>query len=209
MADQYGTFAALKAVEKLGVDYQIRAQDRLTPIAVIAPHGGSIEPGTSQIAEAICGDNLSFYAFEGLRKGRSHRELHITSSKFDEPQAIDLVGRTKTIVAIHGRANDGTASIWMGGRDAELRDRIIAALTSEGFDAVVDTEHLPALSQSNICNRGTSAAGVQLELPRSLRNQLLADPNRLKAFADAVRYAIAERGPETEAFGSKVGQRAS
>ena len=38
-------------------------------------------------------------------------------------------------------------------------------------------------------NRGVSGAGVQLELPRTLRTQLTTEPKRLDAFRDAVRCA--------------------
>jgi phage replication-related protein YjqB (UPF0714/DUF867 family) len=53
-------------------------------VAIIAPHGGKIEPGTSEIAAAIAGDDYSLYRFQGLRD-RPREELHITSAKFDEP----------------------------------------------------------------------------------------------------------------------------
>jgi phage replication-related protein YjqB (UPF0714/DUF867 family) len=44
---------------------------------VIAPDGGSIEPGTSEIALKIAGLDFSFYAFEGRRKQHNNC-LHIT-----------------------------------------------------------------------------------------------------------------------------------
>jgi phage replication-related protein YjqB (UPF0714/DUF867 family) len=53
-------------------------------VAVIAPHGGGIEPGTSELATAIAGDDFSLYLFEGL-KSAGNGELHITSTNFDEP----------------------------------------------------------------------------------------------------------------------------
>ena len=37
-------------------------------IVIIAPHGGGIEPGTSELAIAIAGEELSFAVFEGLIK---------------------------------------------------------------------------------------------------------------------------------------------
>lgn len=43
-----------------------------------APHGGGIEPGTSEIADAIGGERGSFYTFGGL-KSSGTADLHITS----------------------------------------------------------------------------------------------------------------------------------
>jgi len=189
MPDRYSSFAALEAGEVLGVDYRIRIQDRGTSIIIIAPHGGYIEPVTSQIAEAIAAEDLSLYLFEGVRSGRPHSDLHITSSKFDEPQGVSLVGRTETAIAVHGRSNDGRATIWMGGRDVALRNAITAALKSAGFEAAFDPAHLPGLDSTNICNRSRNRAGVQLELPRSLRDQVDADPERMATLVSAIRSA--------------------
>jgi phage replication-related protein YjqB (UPF0714/DUF867 family) len=36
-------------------------------LAVVALHGGGIEPGSSEIANDIAGEESSFYAFEGLK----------------------------------------------------------------------------------------------------------------------------------------------
>ncbi|WP_246657154.1 poly-gamma-glutamate hydrolase family protein [Methylocystis sp. B8] len=43
MADRYDSFATLAANEIEGVDYRIRVDERASPFAVIAPHGGLIE----------------------------------------------------------------------------------------------------------------------------------------------------------------------
>ena len=78
----YQNFHALKQSEYPDRDYRIEYRQGASGFAVIAPHGGRIEHGTSQIADAIAGDEHSFYAFEGL-KDLSH-DLHISSNRFDE-----------------------------------------------------------------------------------------------------------------------------
>lgn len=189
MADRYLTFDELAANERSGIDYRIRVEDRGTPFVILAPHGGSIEPHTSEIAEAIAGTDLSFYAFEALKDG-VHGNFHITSHRFDEPKALDLVGRSWTAVAIHGRRNDGSQAIWLGGRAIGLRDAIGASLREAGFEAQPN-QRLPGLDRANICNRTLSGEGVQLELSRSLRRRLVIEVALLQAFFQAIRNVIA------------------
>ena len=98
--DWYTSFAALRAAEPPG-EYRIRAFPRGSAKAVLAPHGGAIEPGTSEIAAAVAGEDLSLYCFEGL-KGRVHSRLHITSHLFDEPECLALVAASDRVLAMHG-----------------------------------------------------------------------------------------------------------
>jgi phage replication-related protein YjqB (UPF0714/DUF867 family) len=190
MADRYSSFAELAASEQIDVDYRIRIEDRGTSIIVIAPHGGHIEPGTSQIAAAIANAELSLYAFEGVRPGRPHGDLHITSTNFDEPNALNLVRRTQTAIAIHGRRDKEGPSVWVGGLATFLRDKLVSALNSAGFDATIAKGHLAARDARDICNRGMSGAGVQFELARTLRGQLTADTHMMRAFCNAIRVEI-------------------
>ena len=192
MADRFDSFAALEAGTRRGADWDLRAVDRESDVAVIAPHGGTIEPATAEIAEAIAGEDLSFYAFEALRAG-AHGDYHITSHRFDEPEALALVGRARSTVALHGRKDDGTETVWLGGRDTALRDAVGEALRGAGFAAEVMGD-LPGVHETNICNRTRTGGGVQLELPIVLRRALLDDPQRMAAFAGAVRRAIAAGG---------------
>ena len=68
---------------------------------MIAPHGGKIEPGSSEIAAAIAGESHSLYSFDGLRR-RPHRDLHITSTNFDEPRCENLIATHDIVVSMHG-----------------------------------------------------------------------------------------------------------
>ena len=188
MVDRYSNFEDLAADLEPGVDYRIRSGDRGSPVVILAPHGGSIEPGTAEIAEAIAGDDMSFYLFEALKPG-AHGDLHITSHRFDEPSAVALVGRCRTAVAIHGRKDDGSDTVWLGGRDADLRDAIGVFLRDAGFGAMPNTS-LPGVHALNICNRTRSGKGVQLDLPRSMRRRL-KERRILASFCLAIRSAIA------------------
>jgi len=53
--DRYESFDELCKHAIEGRDFRIRTASRPGQVAVIAPHGGGIEPGTSELAEAIAG----------------------------------------------------------------------------------------------------------------------------------------------------------
>lgn len=72
--NKYKGFDHLAARESVGVDYQIRRRSADTTL-VLAPHGGGIEPGTSELAEAIAAGDHSSYIFEGI-KARQNGDLH-------------------------------------------------------------------------------------------------------------------------------------
>jgi len=194
MADKYFRFSDLAAHEREGTDFRIHVVDRASAVLIVAPHGGEIEPGTSQIAASIATGEFSLYCFEGLRPGRPHGDLHITSDRFDEPRGCRLADAAEIIVGVHGRMDrNDPDTVWLGGLNEALRDAVGEELKRSGFKARTTGHDLPGNHPRNICNRGRGKAGVQLELPRALRDALRGDAVRLEAFGAAVRSAIKRR----------------
>jgi phage replication-related protein YjqB (UPF0714/DUF867 family) len=194
--DKYSCFALLAGAEIEGVDYRIYAEARPSPVAIVAPHGGAIESGTSEIAAAIARENYSLYCFEGLIPARRHADLHISSVRFDEPKGARIAQGSEIVVAIHGRRDgDDPKSVWLGGGDAALRDVLAVALTRVGFKNKTSGHSLPGVSPDNICNRATKA-GAQLEIPGTLRDDLVRDRAAKDMFSTAVREAIERRRQE-------------
>ena len=193
MADKYPNFAALARKERSGIDYQVLVRRARPAYAIIAPHGGGIEAGTSEIADAIAAEKFSFHTLEGL-KTSGNDDLHITSTRFDEPMCLSLLGHSAVVVTLHGESSDDDETVFVGGLDLDLGAKIWAALTRRGFDV---REHedpdLQGREKENICNRGTSGKGVQLELSRAVRKTLFE--------------SLTRRGREhpTERFGVFVG----
>lgn len=179
MADKYSNFDDLDRHETAGVDFRILARRARAAFAVIAPHGGGIEPGTSEIAEAVAGLDFSFYGFEGL-KSSGNGDLHITSTRFDEPVCLTVVPRSGVVIALHGEhGEENGAVVFMGGLDEELGGRLGAALGARGFEVRRHSDpRLQGRDPENICNRGTSGKGVQLELSRAVRKQMFVSLSR-------------------------------
>ncbi len=168
-AARYRGYADLARAQVRGRDYEIFvARRRSSRIAVIAPHGGGIEDGTSQAARAIAGEDFNLYLFEGLRPWHNFRALHLTSHRFDEPECLALIAGCTRVLAVHGCA-DNDDRLFVGGRDTALRDRLAAALSAGGTRAATAGHRFPATHPRNICNRGATARGAQLELPQPLR----------------------------------------
>ena len=205
MADTYKSFAALAASEEAGVDYRVVMRRARLVFAVVAPHGGGIEPGTSEIASGVAGTRYSYYGFEGL-KASGNAVLHITSTRFDEPAGRALVKLCTVVVTLHGEhGDDGGKRVYLGGRDVALRTAVGNALDGRGFDVAEHTDpELQGLDPRNICNRGVSGAGVQLELTRSVRQTMFASLSpagrkqptaRFHAFVAGVRSALRAAEP--------------
>ena len=170
MADTYRNFADLERHEQAGLAYRIAVRRGQPPFAIVAPHGGGIEGGTSEIADAVAGLTHSFYTFEGL-KTSGNQELHITSTRFDEPMCVTLLGVSEVVVTIHGEHSDDEGEgVFVGGLDCARGKRITDLLNREGFNARPHTNSkLQGHEACNLCNRGLTAAGVQLELSKAVR----------------------------------------
>ena len=88
--DNYRHFEQLREFEKEGVDFRIRWRVENSGIAILSIHGGDIEPGTSEIGDAIAGKDHTFYTFEGIKRA-GNRKLHLTSTVFNEPIGLEIV----------------------------------------------------------------------------------------------------------------------
>ncbi len=179
----YRSFADLAAAQHRGRDFEIEIRRRpSSPVAVVAPHGGRIEDGTSEIARAIAADDLNLYLLEGLRPSLNYRALHLTSHCFDEPECLELLRHCPFVVAIHGCAGRDQR-VLLGGLDVALKERIAAALAAASLVAFGDDHAFPGLRPDNVCNRGARGQGVQIEITHPLRRSI-----------EAVRFAAAVRG---------------
>lgn len=188
--DKYTSYNELSQNQKEGKDYSIIVRSIAdSSVAILAPHGGEIEPFTAELAQAIAGNKHNYYAFKGLKKN-GNCDLHITSHLFDEPKALKLIKNCEKVITIHG-LKGAEEYLLVGGRDAELRNCIHTALTKAGFDSKAVTQGAyGGMHPKNICNCGVTKEGVQLEIKYGLRENLRNNNTKRKNFVAAILSAL-------------------
>ncbi|MET9354355.1 poly-gamma-glutamate hydrolase family protein [Streptomyces sp. NPDC006617] len=200
----YNSFAALASAQIEGIDYQRSWRSSLiSTLLHLAIHGGGIEQGTSELASAAAGDVHDFYTFDGIKQA-NNGDLHITSTSFDDPQALALAQGAAHIVSWHGAAG-ATPMTNLGGLDYPLRDRIGQSLAQAGFAVQVANEEVNGNDVTNICNRGVRGMGVQLEISTAQRqafflNGDLSRANRRNVTDVFTSYVTAVTGAITQAL---------
>ncbi len=180
MGKECTNYQGLKNHYQHGIDYKIRAVNRGGAVLILAPHGGGIERGTSELTRAIAGEDLSFYIFEGLMPtARESLKMHITSTRFDEPKCLGLIIGFQTSLAIHGCCGR-EPMIYIGGRDRNIRDELIIRLAAKGYPVQTGIGKYAGSFLANICNRTSSRKGVQFELSNGFRYLLFDDWSNCK-----------------------------
>lgn len=182
--DRYRNFSDLAAHESA---YDIHCVDRGSEVTVIAPHGGRIEPNTSEIAALIAADDCNLFCFNGLKAG-SNRDLHITSHRFDHPRALALAQKAATVVTVHGCMHTDPV-VHLGGLDTELIERTRRRLRACNIGVEPISGRYAGINPANLCNRGTRKRGMQIEVSRPLRDSAAAHIT----MATAIRAALQEK----------------
>jgi phage replication-related protein YjqB (UPF0714/DUF867 family) len=188
---------------------------------IIAPHGGGIEPGTSELCLAIAGYHpatlavppgtgatYDYWMFEGLRPV-DNRDLHVTSTHCDDGVAVSLCAGALNALALHGCTTsqaelpDDAEVVLVGGRNAVLKQHLLDELTAASLHAIDAAGHpdLDGNEVRNIVNRTLLGMGGHLELTGPLREAMFEENTRPRRkdtttevfwrFAAACRNAIA------------------
>ena len=189
-ARTYTCYEHLAAAQEEGVHYTVTVHHRAdATVAVLAPHGGRIEDGTSEIAGAIAGSEHHLYLLEGRRFAHNYQTLHLTSHYFDEPRCLSLLTHADDVVAVHG-CGGHDEQVLLGGLDTALIRRIASELLEFGIDVRTDGHRFPGKNPLNICNRGRRRMGVQLEITHRLRRS-----SRSADVVEAVRKSLGRARP--------------
>ena len=167
-----------------GSDYRVHVRSRMeSAVAIVAPHGGGIEVGTSEVARAIAGDEFNVYVFEGCKASDNYAALHLTSHHFDDRRCLDLLLRCDHVLTIHG-CRGLAHEVLIGGLDVTLKAKVAGAIVATGLEVRTSGHSFMGRQPNNVCNRGRRGIGVQLELTSELR--LHGDTRRLVAATRSV-----------------------
>ena len=104
-----------------------------------------------------------------------------------------MLGKVETVLAIHGARDpekEPKERVWVGG---SLREKFVIHLDATLSPLGILVEIIPEFlgkDPNNICNRGISKEGMQLEITKSLRDTLKIDKKRMEEFSEAVRAAM-------------------
>jgi phage replication-related protein YjqB (UPF0714/DUF867 family) len=160
---------------------------------IIAPHGGGIERGTSELCLAVAGHHpanlpevppagvtYDYWMFEGVRED-DNRELHVTSTGCDDEVAVSLCAGSLNALALHGFSDDDQV-VLVGGASPDstpnpLRDHLLDGLRDAQFVAKGPGQRgeLDGNDPCNIVNRTMLGMGAQLELSTPLRDAMFTD----------------------------------
>jgi phage replication-related protein YjqB (UPF0714/DUF867 family) len=203
-----------------GRDYDVTVTNAGSGVTALSFHGGHIELHTSEISDELAGRygwNRYDFDADGTAQCLTYpydsnfKKLHITATNFDDPRAVALLAAHPKAVAIHGRGDSyGKEVICVGGKDSAAREAFIdyiednAAAWNEYTLRAVDAttastgdcsdDELNGDDETNIVNRTSSSAGLQLELHPVFRDDLVnasSDHNALRdLFYGAVRQAM-------------------
>ncbi len=189
-ADKYPNYTEMAKHEREGVDFFVDMAEPRAKILVLAIHGQYVEPGSDDVAEAIAGSDFRKYIFRA-NKNVNWGDLHVTSTHFDDPRAIDLAKGSELCVSVHGYKEPTKIAICLGGANIQAKTRVGEAIHRAFPEIIFDTActEIGGTDPANIANRCLKQ-GVQLELSKKVRDLLKADPVAMAKFADAVRSAI-------------------
>jgi phage replication-related protein YjqB (UPF0714/DUF867 family) len=186
MPPPYTSYAALAAEQVEGVDYQ---REHRTPTGwswlSMAVHGGGIEPGTSEMASEVAGSRMGYYGFIGT-KASGNSDLHITSTLVDYPDLLPLLPNARRVLSFHGFAGTaGVAETAVGALDGQLAAAVTSALTAAGFSVIAAPSEIAGSDPGNICSRGLTRAGVQLEMSNALRESFFPGGDLSQSMRDS------------------------
>ncbi len=188
-SDKYESFSKMSASEREGIDFAVVTKDTSSGVLIMAIHGGKIEGGTDQLAGLIADrGNYDSYVFKAMKKA-NNQDLHVTSTRYDEPRALEMTSKATLTVSIHGFSGTTSETI-VGGRDQSKAAIVKKHLSASGF-RIKDTAKFNGDDPTNIVNRNLNEKGIQLELS-SAQRKAFSEAHVLKKYAQAINDALEE-----------------
>jgi phage replication-related protein YjqB (UPF0714/DUF867 family) len=169
-----------------------------TRTVILAPHGGGIERGTSELCLAVAGHHpanlpvtppagvtYDYWMFEGIRDA-GNADLHVTSTGCDDLVAVTLCAGALGALSLHGFKPENLDPprpadeqlIFLGGCDDLLRGLLEETLADVDLPVEAAAGELDGDSVCNIVNRTMRDRGTQLELSEALRDTMFTRNTR-------------------------------
>jgi phage replication-related protein YjqB (UPF0714/DUF867 family) len=161
----------------------MKNMEKIFKYGVIAIHGGEIEYGTSEIAKAL---SVKLEAPVYINESGPH----ITSTLFDNDEIQKIFKKCEIIISIHGEKSKNESFVVVGGLNTEYIRKIKKTLSEAWFIEKHYSHRLRGLDKNNVCNRGLSGKGIQLEVSRKLRNELLEDIEKMEVFIKSIKKVL-------------------
>ena len=207
--DYYKSMTELYKDTTEGIDWKKDTRNVGKSVLIVAPHGGNIEQGTSELTKLVANNgDFDYFSFEAIRPS-NNTQLHVTSTNYDDATLHEMIQDRTATISIHG-AQGEEQLVYLGGYQSPLRDAIQSQLELKGFVVKIPPEYLGGLSNANFINKVEESTGVQLELTTALRKVFFKDEDTSTAsrkkienwtttmydFAEALNGAIKQVYPE-------------
>ncbi|MFC0137942.1 hypothetical protein CD127_06920 [Staphylococcus petrasii] len=174
--DHFRSMTQLFANSQEGVDWKKEIKRAGSNVIIVAPHGGNIEKGTTELTKMVANHNhYDYYSFTVLNK-QNPEKFHVTSSHYNDPTLLNMVKSKDFAVSIHGAKGDKPV-IYLGGLDTELKEAIKQQLLKQHFTVKIAPSYLGGDLKQNFVNRDFKDKGVQLELTTAFRKSLFTNEN--------------------------------
>lgn len=199
--DTYRSMSELFAHTTEGKDWVKERSNRNSNVLIIAPHGGNIEKGTTDLTKLIADKgNYDYYAFNAIRDYKNN-ELHVTSTNYDDQDLINSNYNRDISIAIHGMSDaQYYNTVLVGGRNFRLMDLISQELKGLNYIVKEPTGYLAGRDKRNVVNFNKNGMGIQLEITRDIRKSFFKDGNDLaKARKDVNNWT-----PEMDNFATAI-----
>ncbi|OLF31276.1 poly-gamma-glutamate hydrolase family protein [Staphylococcus sp. 47.1] len=209
--DYYKSMTELYKDTTEGIDWKKDTRNVGKSVLIVAPHGGNIEQGTSELTKLVANNgDFDYFSFEAIRPF-NNTQLHVTSTNYDDATLHEMIQDRTATISIHG-AQGEEQLVYLGGYQSPLRDAIQSQLELKGFVVKIPPEYLGGLSNANFINKVEESTGVQLELTTALRKAFFKDEDTSTAsrkkienwtttmydFAEALNGAIKQVYPENQ-----------
>jgi phage replication-related protein YjqB (UPF0714/DUF867 family) len=187
-------------------DDTLARTDDMPKTTILAPHGGGIEPGTSELCLAVAGyhpANLpqvppagvtyDYWMFEGVRE-LGNAALHVRSTGCDDGVAVSLCAGSLNALSLHGfdpapEFPSDEQIVLVGGGNVALKELLLAGLRNANIKRLAAGAggELDGDDPCNIVNRTLLVQpepstplgmGAQLELSTPLREAMFTEHSR-------------------------------